>query len=271
MKRFVFTLLNVIGATRFAAWRSRKQVKILCYHGVTRRTQRIFHNPHGLHVQHDRFVAHLNHLQRRYRVISLREYLAAMREGKPLPHYSVILTFDDGYRNFLTVIAPHLAERAMPASVFLITDRLEKYRDAKLNGSWTPADDETCLSWAEAQELERQQSIEFGSHTCSHLELPLLSPQEIRHEIGDSYSAIAANTKNDLVPLAYPRGKYSEPIVEQARAVGYACALTTDVGANDMNSDLFTLKRILIGDEDDKAAFAARVSGLAHWLKSITG
>jgi len=271
IKTVVFTLLYFLGATRLVAWWNRRQVRILCYHGVTRRLDRILHNPHKLHVRYDRFAAHLDHLQRRYRVISLGEYLAARREGRRLPDYSVILTFDDGYRNFLTVIAPCLAARAMPASVFLVTDRLRQNGDPNMNGHWTPADDELCLSWTEAQNLRRQQPIEFGSHTCSHTELPSLPPQETVREIRDSYTAIVANTDNREVALAYPRGKYSELIVEQARSTGYACALTTDVGTNDMRSDLFTLKRILIGDDDNKAAFAVRVSGLAQWLKRLTG
>jgi peptidoglycan/xylan/chitin deacetylase (PgdA/CDA1 family) len=271
MKKFIFMLFHTIGATRFVAWWNRQQVRILCYHGVTRRTERSLHNPHKLHVRYDRFVAHLDHLQRRYRVISLGDYLAARRAGRRLPNYSVILTFDDGYRNFLTIIAPCLAARTMPASVFLITDRLRQTGDPNLNGHWTPGDDELCLSWTEAQKLGRQQRIEFGSHTCSHAELPSLPPQETGREIRDSYAAIVAHTHNGEVALAYPRGKYSEAIIEQTRAIGYACALTTDVGTNDMSSDLFTLKRILIGDDDDKAAFAVRVSGLAHWLKRLTG
>ncbi len=267
MKSIVFTLLHTVGVTWFAAWWSRKQVRILCYHGVTRRTERIRYNPHGLHVRYNRFVAHLNYLQRHYRVISLSQYLTARREGRQLPDYSVILTFDDGYRNFLTVIAPALAERKMPASVFLITDRIREGPNAKLNGHWTPADDESSLSWTEAQILRQQQNIEFGSHTCSHSELPSLSSQETGREIHDSYAAIVANINNREVALAYPRGKYSDSVVEKVRSVGYACALTTDVGINDMKGDLFKLKRILIGDDDDLPAFAARVSGLARWLK----
>src|SRR6185369_322677 len=144
MKILAFNLLHIIGATWFAAWWTRKQVRILCYHGVTRRTERMSHNPHKLHVRYERFLDHLDHLQRRYQVISLGEYLQARREGRRLPDYSVILTFDDGYRNFLTVIAPCLAERSMSASAFLITDRVGRGCDEKLNGSWTPADDEIC-------------------------------------------------------------------------------------------------------------------------------
>lgn len=269
MKRFVFKLLHAIGATRFSAWRNRKEIRILCYHGVTRRAERISRGPHGLHVRYDRFVTHLDHLQRRYHVISLSEYLAARREARRLPHYSVILTFDDGHRNFLTVTAQCLAERGMPASVFLITDRIRESGDPNLNGRWTPSDDEECLSWTEAQGLKRRQHVEFGSHTCSHLELPDLSPQATAREIRESYAAIVTHVNDKGVALAYPRGQYTDSVVEQSRSVGYACALTTDVGTNDMTSDPFTLKRILIGDDDDEAAFAARVAGLAHWVKRI--
>lgn len=270
MKRFAFKLLHVIGATRFSAWRNRKEIRILCYHGVTRRAERIAHGQRGLHVRYHRFVKHLDHLQQRYNVIALGEYLAARREGRRLPNYSVILTFDDGHRNFLTVTAQSLAERRMPASVFLITDRIREEGDLNLNGRWTPSDDEECLSWKEAQGLKRQQSVEFGSHTCSHLELPDLSPRATAREIRESYATIITHLSDKEVALAYPRGKYSDLVVDHARSVGYACALTTDVGTNDMTSDLFKLKRILIGDDDDEPAFAARVAGLAHWVKRIT-
>ena len=68
-------------------------------------------------------AANLDFLQRNYTVISLREYLHARNEGRSLGNYSVVLTFDDGFRNFLTVAAPMLAERKLPATVFLITDK----------------------------------------------------------------------------------------------------------------------------------------------------
>jgi hypothetical protein len=49
-----------------------------------------------------------------------------------------------------------------------------------------------------------------------------------------------------------------------ARELPYTCALTTDAGTNGPSTDLFLLRRNLIGDDDDEALFAARVSGLAR-------
>jgi hypothetical protein len=62
--------------------------------------------------------------------------------------------------------------------------------------------------------------------------------------------------------LSYPKGEWSELFADACR-VGYACAVTTDRGSNEMDHDVFTLGRTLIGDNDDEAAFAVavRVSG----------
>jgi hypothetical protein len=51
-----------------------------------------------------------------------------------------------------------------------------------------------------------------------------------------------------------------------ARQQGYSCAVTTDGGANEMEHDLFTLGRALVGDADDKMSLAVRVSGVRHWI-----
>jgi hypothetical protein len=68
--------------------------------------------------------------------------------------------------------------------------------------------------------------------------------------------------------LAYPFGFTSATIAEQTRAAGFASALTTDEGANDEAVDLFSLRRVLIGDDDLLPIFAARVSGLLWMLKN---
>ncbi|HYE65970.1 MAG TPA: polysaccharide deacetylase family protein [Pyrinomonadaceae bacterium] len=266
MKKVIFTLLHAARVTRFAAWWNRRRVMILCYHGVTGRPHRSPQDPDGLHIRHDRFDAQLDHLQRLYHIISLREYLTARREGRSLPHYSVILTFDDGYRNLLTMAAPRLAARRLPATFFLITDHVRNGAGPEPAPSWSPADDEGYLSWTEIQRLEREQGIEFGSHTCSHRKLPTLSPDEAERELHDSRAAVIAHTKSETLPFAYPYGKYSVELAQRALSHGYVCALTTDAGTNDMQTDLFMLKRTLVSDFDDEAAFAARVSGLTCWL-----
>lgn len=262
MKKLLFTLLYGAGITRICAWYFRKRVIFLCYHGVTERPTRSLANLKGLHVNARRFARHLAFLQRRYRVIPLSEYVRAQREARSLPDYCVVLTFDDGFRNFFTVAAPMLAARKMPATVFLITNNAGEKSDQQLRDSWTPDDDQTYLSWEEARFLMQRQEVEFGSHTCSHPGLLTVSAAEGRHELQKSYLDLASHLSVETPMLSYPKGQYSDLLAADARNVGYACAVTTDRGPNELDHDLFTLGRTLIGDYDDEAAFAVRVSGL---------
>jgi peptidoglycan/xylan/chitin deacetylase (PgdA/CDA1 family) len=304
MKKVLFTLLHAAGVTHLAAWLNRRRVVFLCYHGVTERDEndgRAAHDPHGIHVPASLFEQQLDYLSRRHRVVALRDYLAARREGRKLPDYSVILTFDDGFRNFYTAAAPRLVARKLPASLFIITDHTAEAEEtsravetdatdagdnseqsgandgqsanASLDATrWSPADDCTHLSWSEVRALLREHGFEIGSHTCSHTRLPALSPAEIERELRDSLVSVAAHVGADRPPaLSYPKGEYSFVLSRFARAIGYDCAVTADGGANDpLRTDPFALGRTLIGDEDDVASFAVRVSGLRDWLVKLS-
>jgi peptidoglycan/xylan/chitin deacetylase (PgdA/CDA1 family) len=265
MKKILFGLLYRIGVTRFAAWWNRKRVIFLCYHGVTERPTRAPEDSKALQVNRQRFAAHLDLLARRYHPISLGDYLTARDTGQSLRDYSVILTFDDGFRNFLTVAAPLLVERSIPATVFLITDKVAQ-ESGQGKSSWSPEDDQKSLSWAEARMLKEQYGFEFGSHTCSHSGLLALSPHETEHELQHSLKDLVTNLAVDRPALSYPKGEYSKLLAAEAQKVGYACAVTTDRGYNEGDHDPFTLGRALIGDNDDEGAFAVRLSGLRWWL-----
>ena len=266
MKKFAFALLYVTGLTRLAAWCNRKRVVFICYHGVTQRPQRSPSDPTGLHVNDRRFAAQLDFLAHRYRFVSLEQYLEARRDGRRLPDYSVVLTFDDGFRNFLTVAAPLLAARRIPATVFLITGNADALDDKVNDWTWQPRDDTSYLSWIEAKFLREKYQIDFGSHTCSHSPLMSLSQSEVVRELRESREDLIRNLDIAYPALSYPKGERSQMLAETARQQGYSCAVTTDRGANEMEHDLFTLGRTLVGDADDEMSLAVRVSGVRHWL-----
>ena len=267
MKKLFFLVLHKLGVTRIAAWWNRRRVVILCFHGVTERARRSVNDPSGLHIRGARFDAQLNYLQAHYTVISLTEFLRAVQSNGRLPEKSVVLTFDDGFRNFLTSAAPRLTARNMPVSLFVITERIRSQSTSNTT-DWSEPDDETYLSWEEVKLLQKQ-GVEFGSHTRTHRKLAKLSPAEAREELCGSLETLARHLSQDRFPLAYPYGSYSETVINASRELGYKCALTTDAGTNERSADLFLLRRNLIGDDDVEALFAARVSGLTALLAQI--
>ncbi len=269
MKKLLFALLYYSGATKFAAWWNRSRIIFLCYHGVTKSSTPLQHDPKGLHVNHERFAKQLAYLRKRYNIVPLDEYLAAAAAHRKLPNYSLVVTFDDGFRNFLTAAAPLLAENNIPATVFLITDHTGSQNGDRRSTEWAPEDDLRYLSWNEARELSDKYDVEFGSHTCSHSRLLTLSPIETERELLDSFKDLVANLNLTRPSLSYPKGEYSEMLAADARKLGYACAVTTDRGINEPNHDRFTLGRTLIGNHDDEASFAVRVSGLRWWMVCV--
>ena len=71
-----------------------------------------------------------------------------------LPPNSILLTFDDGYKNNYTLAFPILKKYNIKATIFLNTKFIEK--------------DETYLNWDEIREMYKSGLIDFQLHTHSH-------------------------------------------------------------------------------------------------------
>lgn len=250
------------------AWLNRNRVGILCYHSVTGSNQSLTADPNKLHLPVSLFQGQLDYLQDNFCIISLSELLAARRERRKLPAYSVVLTFDDGFRNFATVVAPELLARSMPATSFLVTGKSNHVHEPNGFHGWTEKDDHSHLSWKEVVTLANQ-GLEFGSHTRSHPRLLEFSFDDARREFVHSREAVIEQIGKQEIPLAYPHGQTSFELSELAESVGYSCGLTTAIGLNDHNTRLFELRRTVIAGDDDLATFAARVSGLTWWTDKL--
>jgi peptidoglycan/xylan/chitin deacetylase (PgdA/CDA1 family) len=68
------------------------------------------------------FAACLHFLAQHYSVVGLEAVLAARLGGAPLPPRALLITFDDGWADNLTVALPLLRARGLPAALFVATD-----------------------------------------------------------------------------------------------------------------------------------------------------
>jgi len=167
-----------------------------------------------------------------------------------------VLTFDDGFEDFHSVVAPQLSERKLPATVFIITDRAF--------GRFVPKG-EAFLNWNQIRELAAV-GIEIGSHSCSHLPLSEMSREEVTRELSESRALLERNLGYAPSSLSYPFGQTSDSISRLAQSMSFTCGIASDSGPNSNTSPLFQLSRTVIASDDDVAAFAARVSGLTAWI-----
>ena len=260
MKQFLFALLHHAGILRFFAWLNRSHATILSYHSVLESATPLTDDPHKQHIPLPLFQNHLDYLSRHYNVITLAQFIAAKREGRRLPDYSVVLTFEDGFRDFYTAAAPQLEQRRLRATVFVITDFASEP---------SRADGGPFLSWQEIRDLSAR-GFYIGSHTCTHPNLTLLSTEEVSNQLAHSLAAIRRHVDQNLIALSYPYGFTSQNVTNVARNAGYLCAIgDTFVDTISDDNRLFALSRVTIASDDSVPALAARVSGFASWARRV--
>ena len=76
------------------------------------------------------FESQMKSLARAANVIPLHEALSRLSAGQSLPRRAVAITFDDGYRDNLTLALPLLERLGLPATFFLVPELLSGNVDA---------------------------------------------------------------------------------------------------------------------------------------------
>src|ERR1700743_1757794 len=89
--------------------------RILMYHGVTQKGAQAL-------------AAQLDFLARHFKVVSLEAMVARLANNAALEPGEVVLTFDDGLRNNLSVVYPILQKLQMPATFFVCPALVEAER-----------------------------------------------------------------------------------------------------------------------------------------------
>ncbi|RKJ98415.1 polysaccharide deacetylase family protein [Alicycliphilus denitrificans] len=119
--RAVLYRCGVLGA--WHRWRNRRALTVLMFHRVLPADDPAF----ALAEREFTFTLGgfrrtLDFVQRHYSVVSLGDLQAARQEQRLLPPNPMLITFDDGWRDTLTYAAPELAQRGLPAVLFLASE-----------------------------------------------------------------------------------------------------------------------------------------------------
>jgi peptidoglycan/xylan/chitin deacetylase (PgdA/CDA1 family) len=192
------------------------------------------------------FAAQMRWLKaHRFHAVTQRQVFEALEHGAPLPRKPIVITFDDGYRDVLGKASPVLARLQMPATAYVITERIS-------------AGDPSFLTWGNLRALE-QRGICIGSHTVTHSELTLLSDRQASAELRHARRILEHHLGHPVQWLAYPAGREDARIVNLARNAGYVLAVTTHPGAEQSATKSLELHRYEVLD-------STHIGGLAQML-----
>ncbi len=210
-----------------------RRIPILTYHSIDDSGSVVSTSAQKFREQ----VRHLS--EEGFRVMTVGEVVACLRNDTPVPERAVSIAFDDGYGNVFTDAYPILQEYGFTATVFLITDYCGRHSDWP--GNLPTLARRPLLSWPQIGEM-RQNGIEFGAHTRTHPDLTLLARPQLVDEISQSKSEIEDRTGSAVKTFAYPYGRHNNEVraVVQEHFDG---ACSTDLGRVGLGSDLYLLRR----------------------------
>jgi peptidoglycan/xylan/chitin deacetylase (PgdA/CDA1 family) len=156
-----------------------------------------------------------------YRLLTAGELLEAHGGEAPQPGEAV-LTFDDGWRDSLTVAAPLLNRLGVRATFFVCPGLFGNHDPRMGDAGWV-------LSDSEAEELH-QSGMELGAHSMTHPDLRTIDDIALRAELGDSKAAIEAITGQACRTLAYPFGRHNARVRRLAGQAGFGLGFAYSPG-----------------------------------------
>lgn len=209
-----------------------KYVPILMYHHVMEAKVAKEIGASGLNVPPDIFRQQIDYLLGKgYQIIGLDDLFAGLATNS-LPSKPVVLTFDDGYRDFYDYVFPILKEKNIKATVFLIS---------QFTGG------ERYLVWAQAREMADSGLVLIGDHTLNHRSLPSVSAEEEKNQIVAAKQIIENYVGRKINFFAYPYGGTNQNARTILKENSFSAAVTTVQGRTQCLGLPYDWQRIRIG------------------------
>ncbi len=215
---------------------------ILVYHTISSPAEAL---PGDIDISPERFERQLQWLSRWRSVVRLYQTLRS-----PASNRLVSITFDDGFRDNLTVALPLLEKYNLPMTLFVT---------AGFVGT------EGYLSRAELFEISRHPLVTIGAHGLRHRHFNQLEREEARFELVESRRLLEEITGNRVELMAWPYGECNDWLEQLSEDCGYRASWSVWKGNNTRHS----LWRVPLGRRDNLARFVAKVSGAYFPVKVL--
>ena len=136
---------------------------------------------------------------------------------------AVAITFDDGFVNFEEVAAPRLLDAGLPATVFVVSDRVGATNAWDADSGMPHL---SLMNWASLVRL-RERGVTIGAHTRTHCDLTKARPAALDAEVRGCADVIEARTGTKPTVFAYPYGRFDRASAAVVSNV-FECACTTE-------------------------------------------
>ncbi len=167
-----------------------------------------------------------------YNFITPSELADILDNIKQPPAKPIILSFDDGYRDFYTYAFPILKKYNAKAVAYIISGFL---------------DDKNYMTKPQIQDIYKSGLVEIGVHTVDHIALQGAAGATAKKEIEKSKLDLEEQIGIPITTFAYPYGSFDLNALNIVRSAGYRTALSTLPGSEVSDQERYFVNRIRPG------------------------
>ena len=212
-------------------------------------------------VTRESFRSQMSWLAENRLAVSLDDVLGYVRGSSTVRDGSVLVTIDDGSQSAFDIAAPILAEFAIPAVAFVVTDLVGR-------GGAAASMPEPFMTWEDVARLP-EFGVEVGSHGRDHRSLGRMTAEEVYDQIAGSRATMMVELGQAPRCFAYPFGTPAHVGLDArvaVQAADYDLAFTSVHGRVTPFEDPLLLPRVKIESGETLAQFqTACDGGLDGW------
>lgn len=225
----------------------RKGLRVLTYHTIGGQAYEDTLNLNSISLK--LFRKHIDLIEN-YKVVPLTPLDCSSESLK------IAVTFDDGYRDNLTIAAPILADRKIPFTLFATSKFIDKRDSLFLNAS-------------ELRELSTYPGVTVGSHGFSHIDLTKCSDSQLRSELTGSKQHLEDIIGMEVKSLSYPFGLVNKRVRDAALEAGFQVGGVGYFNINRQDQDPLLINRSVVLQGDSAAVLNQKIKGDWDWYRFI--
>lgn len=216
---------------------------ILMYHSVAKRSSPGFRD---FVVSPDRFSSQIAALASAgFTTLTVSDLVDARASNTELPPQTVVITFDDGFLDFIESAFPVLQTHGFTATLYMTT----RYIGGR--SQWLAPEGEAerrMLDWNDLQAVAAG-GVEIGAHSDTHPQLDLVSPQVLARELTVPKVTLEDGLGMAVKSMAYPFGYSSRKVQEMTAHLGYSSACVVSDVVSSAADGIYSLPRLTVTGE----------------------
>lgn len=200
----------------------------------------------SLSVTPENFEKQMNYLvSHGFTTISPLELEGSLVNKTPLPLRPILLTFDDGYRDFYLNAYPILKKYNLKATSFIATGLVDRL--------W-------YLHSEDISQLALDPNITLAGHTVNHADLTALPSGKVLEELRSGKTQLEKLVGREVSYFAYPYGSFNNQIIKLVSQAGYRLAFTTRYGTSQSSLSLLEEPRVRVSGTDSLDVFIGKIN-----------